>query len=459
METFGREHRHRYFTMASYRAAVAKEGLDDAVSGYAAIDLSAVGGFAPIPSEWFYEDEGTINRFADTCRYKIVPVEGKAGSKPKKARINPILADGSVKLGRPRKHPEGSRRKGKRKRDADDGEDGTEPASPAPKRGRPPKKARIEPSSKQQPPSPMAPPTLPILDKVEVIIPISRKGMDVQVNGSASNENDVATPASPSKKRGRSPTKTSPPIDPKLSGRSTIPDDQLPAPIKEPPRKRGRPPKKLKATVIPSDAIVAVAEEPAPAPEKEPPKKRGRPSSRKLATSLHSSGELNVNERSDSPHHEESAAAQSISHDQISPNEPRRSPRKRRRISLPDGSLAAPTSVKTARPIAEPVDSEMVPGDNSIDGEHPDPTAANTVSSSHTVLADGASESVSNTSVYAPQNPVLANPATPDNPLRMQVPEVSPFGCKSYNLKLTSSSRFLLMHRDLSHTNQVGAPS
>ncbi|KAF7975758.1 hypothetical protein HWV62_8551 [Athelia sp. TMB] len=416
METFGREHRHRYFTMASYRAAVAKEGLDDAVSGYAAIDFSVVGGFAPIPSEWFYEDEATINRFADTCRYKAVPGEGKAGSKPKKARVNPILPDGSVKLGRPRKHPEGSRRKGKRKRD-EDGEDVKEPTSPAPKRGRPPKKARIELSSDQEPPS-----TLPILDKVEVVIPVSRKGISMQVDGSASNEHGGTIPASPSKKRGRSPIKPNPLIDHKPSGRSTILDDQLDAPVKELPRKRGRPSKNLKATVIPPEVIVAVAEEPALAPEKEPAKKRGRPSSRKSAIFLHSSGEPSFNEASDSPHREESAAAQSSSHDQASSNEPRRSPRKRKRTSLPDGSLAVPTSTKIVRQIAEPVESEMAACDSSIDEKVPGATAVNTVSSLQTVLAEDALESISNAPLHTPQSQALANTATLDNSLIVQAP-------------------------------------
>jgi hypothetical protein len=48
METFGRERRHRYYTVAAFRALVAREGLDDSATRYANIDYSAIGGFASI---------------------------------------------------------------------------------------------------------------------------------------------------------------------------------------------------------------------------------------------------------------------------------------------------------------------------------------------------------------------------------------------------------------------------
>jgi len=99
METSGRERRHRYFTVANYCKLIALESLDKSASGYEDVNLSNVGGFLPLGEELFYEEEEESIHFANTF---------KAGDKTrvvksKKPRTNPILPDGKVKRGRPKK--------------------------------------------------------------------------------------------------------------------------------------------------------------------------------------------------------------------------------------------------------------------------------------------------------------------------------------------------------------------
>ncbi|KAF8058259.1 hypothetical protein FPV67DRAFT_1524679 [Lyophyllum atratum] len=101
METSGRERRHRYFTVASYRQLVAKEKLDNNSAGYAEVDFSEVGGFLPVESNLFYEDQGALFRYQDAFK------DSEKTTGKKRTFKNPILADGSVKQGRPRKYPVG----------------------------------------------------------------------------------------------------------------------------------------------------------------------------------------------------------------------------------------------------------------------------------------------------------------------------------------------------------------
>jgi len=152
METFGRERRHRYYTVAAFRALIAREGLDDSAASYADIDYSAIGGFASISPNAFYEDEKTLMTYADSFKDKL-----NAGNRKYKLK-NPIMPDGSVKIGRPRKKPANGSQKGrgkaaaagrKRKREVGDQEDvdnreANGDASVKPKRGRPPKKSRLD---------------------------------------------------------------------------------------------------------------------------------------------------------------------------------------------------------------------------------------------------------------------------------------------------------------------------
>ncbi|KAK7019694.1 hypothetical protein VNI00_017994 [Paramarasmius palmivorus] len=134
METVGRERRHRYFTVSEYRKLVEKENLDQTTAGYADIDMSSCGDFLNVDEGAFYDDEEYLWKYQDSFK------DGTASNPKnrKKPLVNPILPDGSVKQGRPRKKPfdeDGNViESGKRKRAVNDGE-----GSPPKKRGRPPK--------------------------------------------------------------------------------------------------------------------------------------------------------------------------------------------------------------------------------------------------------------------------------------------------------------------------------
>lgn len=99
MESNGRERRNRYYTIGSYRALVAQENLDQSSAGYSDIDLSQVGDFYPFGPEAFYSDNAALIKHQDR-EMKVA----KHAKKPGKVRKNPILPDGTVKKGRPRKH-------------------------------------------------------------------------------------------------------------------------------------------------------------------------------------------------------------------------------------------------------------------------------------------------------------------------------------------------------------------
>ncbi|KAG6891070.1 hypothetical protein C0995_014159 [Termitomyces sp. Mi166 len=109
METSGRERRHRYFTVASYRQLLAKEKLDNSNAGYSEVDFSDVGEFLPVDSNLFYDDQDALRQYQDSFK-DTEKLPGKRRT-PK----NPILADGSVKQGRPRKYPVGEDPKSLRK--------------------------------------------------------------------------------------------------------------------------------------------------------------------------------------------------------------------------------------------------------------------------------------------------------------------------------------------------------
>ena len=99
METSGRERRHRYYTIRHYRQFVNEESLDNQSAPYCDIDLGDVGGFSIVDPDAFYETE------EDRIRYISSFKSEHDSSEKKKTRIykNPILPDGTVKRGRPRK--------------------------------------------------------------------------------------------------------------------------------------------------------------------------------------------------------------------------------------------------------------------------------------------------------------------------------------------------------------------
>ena len=226
-ETHGRERRYKYYTAAHYHALADKEGLDipDAAGRF---DAGAVGGFMTVGAEAFYEDEAALEEHLQVVTVARSKGKGKGketgrGKKGKK-RVNPILPDGSVKRGRPRKSvapadedgdfgttPSKKGRKRKREAEGDEGAadaEGAEEPPPKKRRGRPPKNPPAESASQAEP--------------------------------------SAATPSVP-KKRGRPPKKPAEEQANAEAGPSSI---TLESPSQGPtPKRRGRPPKKVRVVL------------------------------------------------------------------------------------------------------------------------------------------------------------------------------------------------------------------
>jgi len=101
METSGRERRHRYYTVAFYRKLVSNEQLDKSSAGYGDVDVRNVGGFHSFDTGIFYESESELFNYQDSFKDE----KTRSGNPLKRQPKNPILPDGSVKQGRPRKQP------------------------------------------------------------------------------------------------------------------------------------------------------------------------------------------------------------------------------------------------------------------------------------------------------------------------------------------------------------------
>ncbi|KAK0208398.1 hypothetical protein DFS33DRAFT_1303084 [Desarmillaria ectypa] len=140
METFGRERRHRYYTVSAYHSLVSQENLDTSSARLAEVDFGDSCGFMPVDSKSFYRDTKALTKHQDAGREELT----KKSKAKKMAPRNPVLPDGSVKLGRPKKsqdsedgtpvQAETSRRQAKkRKRKTDeDQEADAEPDSAGP---------------------------------------------------------------------------------------------------------------------------------------------------------------------------------------------------------------------------------------------------------------------------------------------------------------------------------------
>lgn len=123
METYGRERRHRYFTLAAYRCVMTSEQLQDTTTSAIDIDLSPVGDFATLDPKHFYTSTGKLHFYQDSFKdmttakgKKRKRNEGSDGEeseplpKPKRGRPRkvPVVTDASPtpkKRGRPRKNP------------------------------------------------------------------------------------------------------------------------------------------------------------------------------------------------------------------------------------------------------------------------------------------------------------------------------------------------------------------
>lgn len=224
-ENQGRERRYKYFTFANYQTVAEREKLDAAVSPE---ELAKAGDFMEVDEKHFYANEEEFNHYVDNF-----PLDGiftpsiKEGKQKKKKRTNPILPDGSVKKGRPRKGD--MTRETKRKRDEDEGEvavtgDGASASASATGVSSPPKRKRGRPSK-------------------------NRPADDTGPSAAAEEEVVADTLAVPSsatpapEKRGRPP-------------KASLEVPNTPTPM---PRKRGRLPKKPEDVVAVDDVFTPEA--------------------------------------------------------------------------------------------------------------------------------------------------------------------------------------------------------
>ncbi|KAG2160090.1 uncharacterized protein EDB93DRAFT_1324544 [Suillus bovinus] len=167
MESFGRERRHRYYTLAAYTIIMASEKLEDTTTSYANIDLSKAGDFAVFHEAMFYDDDETLHCYEDILKGK----EGRVKTGAKKRKMPETEDPGDdegvegtpepvpkAKRGRPRKKPRGEedgeisippkKRSQLRKNPIAEECDGTSTVPKVPKRrGRPPQqKSDTEPA-------------------------------------------------------------------------------------------------------------------------------------------------------------------------------------------------------------------------------------------------------------------------------------------------------------------------
>ncbi|KAG8220242.1 hypothetical protein J3R82DRAFT_1283 [Butyriboletus roseoflavus] len=76
METFGRERRHRYFTLAAYKCVMASEQLQDTITSVIDVDLSRVGDFAILDPKHFYTTTAKLHSYQDSFK-DITSAKGK----------------------------------------------------------------------------------------------------------------------------------------------------------------------------------------------------------------------------------------------------------------------------------------------------------------------------------------------------------------------------------------------
>ena len=104
-ETYGRERRHRWFTLKGYKALLSQENINEA-EHEPPVDLANTGGFTDISPDLFYDTLDQLHQRQDTDSRE------EKTKKKRKPPKNPILPDGTVKRGRPRKNqPSATKRK------------------------------------------------------------------------------------------------------------------------------------------------------------------------------------------------------------------------------------------------------------------------------------------------------------------------------------------------------------
>ena len=229
METHGRERRWRYFTLASYRAIIANEKLDDQDGPYSSFDFSSVGNFAPFVAEDFYSDVTELNRFMDYAFSKSGKAED-SGEEVERKRTKKTAAGVSELADRGKK----------RRREAAGLDTDAEGGIKLPKKRGRPRKNRPE-NQLDAPVKSVTPPRVSGRsrkapgDSVEA----TPSGGISRVLGTVSNDRSSISPKV-TRKRGRPP-------DDAQSGVSAPEGSAR-------PRRRGRPSKRLPSPPITSEA-------------------------------------------------------------------------------------------------------------------------------------------------------------------------------------------------------------
>jgi len=125
-ETYGRERRHRWFTSMGYKALLTQENINGAEHELP-VDLANIGGFTDTSPELFYNTQEQLYQHQD------MDSREETTRKKRKPPKNPILPDGTVKRGRPRKNQPSTSKRKREDLAEDDGADG---------QGRPLKRAK-----------------------------------------------------------------------------------------------------------------------------------------------------------------------------------------------------------------------------------------------------------------------------------------------------------------------------
>ncbi|KAG1769612.1 hypothetical protein EDD22DRAFT_1048040 [Suillus occidentalis] len=112
MESFGRERRHRYYTLAAYTTIMTSEKLEDTTTSYVDIDLSKAGDFAVFHDAMFYDDDKTLHYYEDMFKAKEGAKVKTGAKKRKRPETEDPGGDEAVegtpepaKRSRPRKQP------------------------------------------------------------------------------------------------------------------------------------------------------------------------------------------------------------------------------------------------------------------------------------------------------------------------------------------------------------------
>lgn len=164
METYGRERRHRYFTIATYKVAMTTENLQDAYAHD--IDPLRIGEFAEIDGSLFYANDAQLSAYLESFDKGGKVHKGKqkeavsvgSGGKRKRSSGEEEEEKPTRKRGRPRKTAVADSSQVPKKRGRPHKPSlpsGQEEQTPK-KRGRPPKKTKASTTTRDEEEAPAA---------------------------------------------------------------------------------------------------------------------------------------------------------------------------------------------------------------------------------------------------------------------------------------------------------------